>query len=106
MRALAFTGSSRFFLFPDVPTVAEAVAPGYETSSWLGLVGPASLPQDIAEKLNDALARILKNPDIIQRLRLLGSEAKPTTQSAFKSRVIDDIEKWNKVVETAKMERI
>lgn len=106
MRALAFTGKSRFFLFPDVPTVAEAVAPGYETSSWLGLVGPAGLPQDIADKLNAALARILKTSEVDQKLRQLGSEASPTSSIAFRERVTRDIDKWNKVVESAKIERI
>ena len=106
LRALAVTGTQRFFALPDTPTIAEAGLPGYETSSWLGLVGPAALPADIAAKLNAAVATILADPAMIEKLRGIGSLAKPTTGDVFRERVASDIAKWRKVVEDAKIERI
>ena len=106
MRALAVTGSKRFFALPDVPTVAEAGIAGYETGSWLGLVGPAALPADVVAKLNGVVHKLLGEPDTASKLRALGSEVVPTTPEAFKSRLVSDIAKWTSVVETAGIQRI
>lgn len=106
VRALAVTGAQRFFALPDVPTIAEAGVPGYDTSSWLGLAAPAGLPADITSKLNAATATILADPQIIEKLRNIGSIARPTSSEAFRARVASDIAKWTKVVDDAKIERI
>ncbi len=106
LRALAVTGARRFYALPDTPTISEAGLPGYETSSWLGLAGPAGLPPDIAARLNAGVATILADPTVIEKLRALGSLASPTSGQAFRDRVVSDIEKWTKVVADANIERL
>ena len=106
LRALAVTGSQRFFALPDTPTIAEGGVPGYETSSWTGVVGPAGLPADIAARLNGAIATILADPAMIEKLRGIGSIARPTSGEVFRDRVASDIAKWTRVVADAKIERI
>ena len=106
LRALGITGPSRFFVLPDVPTFAEAGVPGYAVTSWLGLAGPAGIPQPTIAKLNAEVVAILNEPDTIERLKKIGGEAKPTTADGFRSRVASDIEKWTKVVADAGIARI
>ena len=80
--------------------------PGYETSSWLGLVGPAGLPADIHAKLHEAMGKVLADPAIVQKLRDIGSNARPTSGAEFRDRVASDIAKWTKVVDEAKIDKI
>jgi tripartite-type tricarboxylate transporter receptor subunit TctC len=106
LRALGITGPSRFFVLPDVPTFAEAGVPGYAVTSWLGLAGPAGIPQPVIAKLNAEVVAILNEPDTIERLKKIGGEPKPTTADGFRSRVASDIDKWTKVVADAGIARI
>jgi len=106
MRGLAVTGAKRLAGLPDVPTFAEAGLPGYAVTSWLGLAGPAGIPQPAIAKLNAEVVAILNEPDTIERLKKIGGEAKPTTADGFRSRVASDIEKWTKVVADAGIARI
>jgi len=106
LRALGTTGPSRFFVLPDVPTFAEQGVQGYAVTSWLGLAGPAGLPQPLVEKLNAETVAALAEPDTIERLKKIGGEARPTAPEAYRSRVASDIAKWTKVVADAGIERI
>lgn len=106
LRALGVTGAQRFYALPETPTIAEAGVSGYETSSWLGLAAPAGLPADIAAALNKAVAAVLADPAIVEKLRNIGSNARPTSSAAFRDRVASDIAKWTKVVDDAKIEKI
>src|SRR5262245_30430980 len=72
LRAFAVTGAKRFFALPDVPTIAEAGIEGYVTGSWLGLAGPAGLPQDIVAVLNKTVHQLLAEPATVDKLRTLG----------------------------------
>lgn len=96
LRAIAVTGSQRFFALPDVPTIGETVR-GYETSSWLGLAGPPNLPEAIVARLNGETHAFLADPAIVERLRTLGNVPAPTTPAAFKERVAADVAKWTRV---------
>ena len=106
LRALATTGASRFFALPDVPTVAESGFPDFVIGSWQGVVGPAGLPEPIVKRLNTEIAAIVSEPTVVERLKTLGNDPKPSTADAFKSRVAADIDKWTKVVSAANIERI
>jgi tripartite-type tricarboxylate transporter receptor subunit TctC len=106
LRALAVTGSNRFFGLPDIVTVSEAGFPGYYVTSWQGLAAPAGLAPAILDRLNSELAGILAEPQFADRLRAFGNEPKISTGNAFKARVASDIEVWNKVVADANIERI
>jgi tripartite-type tricarboxylate transporter receptor subunit TctC len=89
-----------------VPTFAEAGVPGYAVTSWLGLGGPAGIPQQLIARLNAEMVAILKEPETIERLRRIGGDARPTTPEGFKERVASDIEKWTTTVASAGIERI
>jgi tripartite-type tricarboxylate transporter receptor subunit TctC len=106
LRALGVTGSSRFFVLPAVPTFAEAGVPGYAVTSWLGLGGPAGIPQPLIARLNAETVAILKEPETVERLRKIGGDARPTTPDGFRARVASDIEKWTKTVADAGIARI
>ncbi len=105
LRALAVTGSKRFFALPDVPTIGETVA-NYETSSWLGLAGPPKLPADITARLHTEITGILADPKLLDRFKVLGNLPAPTTPDGFKARVKSDIAKWTRVVSEAGIPRV
>ena len=106
VRALAVTSTTRFFSLPDVPTTAEAGVPGYTFTSWQGLVAPAGLPPAIVQRLNAEVATILAEPATSDRIKTVGNVASPSSPDAFKARIAADIDKWSKVVNDAKIERI
>jgi len=106
LRALAVTSAARFFSLPEVATTAEAGVPGYAFTSWQGLVAPAGLPQPVVSRLNTEVATILAEPTTIERIKLVGNEPSPSSPEAFRARIAADIDKWTKVVDAARIERI
>ncbi len=97
VRALAVTTAQHWPELSDLPAVAETV-PGYEHTSWNGMWGPAGMPKAIVTRLNQTLARLLKLPDVQERLRTDGRAPAHTSPEEF-ARVIErDIAKWSKVV--------
>jgi tripartite-type tricarboxylate transporter receptor subunit TctC len=106
LRALGTTSPSRFFSLPDVPTICEAGVSDYVVTSWQGLAGPAGLTGSIVERLNAEIAAILAEPMIIERLRALGNDPRPSSPGEFKARFIADVSKWSGVVAAANIERI
>jgi len=75
LRALAVTGRRRSALLPDLPTIAESGLPGYEASSWYGVLVPAGTPRAIVLHLNEAILKCLEEPDVQARLAADGAEA-------------------------------
>jgi tripartite-type tricarboxylate transporter receptor subunit TctC len=106
LRAIAVTGDTRFFALPDVPTIAETGVPGYLVTAWQGLLAPAGLPEAIVRRLNAEVVGTLKEPPVIERLRLIGNDPRPTSPEEFKARMAADIAKWTAVVDGANFERI
>ena len=106
LRAVAVTGDRRFFAVPEIPTVAEAGVPGYLVTAWQGLVAPAGLPAAIVNRLNAEVTGILREPTVVERLRALGNEPRPTSPEEFKARMAADIAKWTAVVDGGSFERI
>jgi tripartite-type tricarboxylate transporter receptor subunit TctC len=106
LRALAVTGAQRFFALPDVPTIAEAGVAGYAVTGWQGLLAPAGLAPAIVDRLNAEVVAILKEPTVVERLRALGNDPRPTTPDEFRARIVDDIAKWTAVVDASNFERI
>ena len=97
LRALAVTTEQRSPALPDVPAIAEFV-PGYSVSGWNGMWAPAGTPREIVLRLNQALARMLKQPDIQERLRASGREPAHSTPEEFAHVIARDIATWSKVV--------
>jgi tripartite-type tricarboxylate transporter receptor subunit TctC len=106
LRALGTTGATRFFSMPEVPTLSEAALPGYVVTSWQGLAGPAGVSPLIIDRLSREVAALLAEPAIVERLRMLGNDPKPSSPDAFKARIVADVEKWIGVVEAANIERV
>src|SRR5690606_39251776 len=98
LRALAVTSAKRSPSLPDVPTVAEAGVPGYEASSWFGLVAPADTPKSIIDKTQQAVAEALKQPEVREKLSAQGAEPVGNTPEEFARFIEAETEKWGKVV--------
>ena len=97
VRAFATTGPKRLPALPDVPTLAEAGVPGYEVILWYGLLGPAGLSDDVTAKIYAAMARVLKMPEVQERLAGLGVEPVGSTPAAYAAFLKAEIAKWEKV---------
>jgi tripartite-type tricarboxylate transporter receptor subunit TctC len=97
LRGLAVTSEQRSPVMPDLPAVAEFV-PGYTAVTWFGMWAPPGTPKAIVSQLNQAVARILKRPDVQERLRNDGMDAAHDTPDEFSRFVARDIAKWTRVV--------
>jgi len=100
-RALAVTTAHRSSVAPDVPTLAEAGYPGFDVSSWQGIVVPAGTPQPIVEKLHATLVKILGEPGVKAQFAQQGAEAAPGTPEDFGSYIAAEISRWKKVAQEA-----
>lgn len=98
LQALAVTGPRRSALLPDLPTVSEAGLPGYEVVAWSGIIGPKALPPAIAQKINAAINKTLKEPSIIKGMHDLGYEIVGGTPEQFAAMVAKERAKWADVI--------
>jgi len=97
VRALAVTGTKRSAAMPEVPTVAESV-PGFSAVGWYGVLAPAGTDAAIVNKLSAEINRILKLPEVSERLSSLGAEPTGSTPEEFAAHIRTEIAKWGKVV--------
>jgi tripartite-type tricarboxylate transporter receptor subunit TctC len=100
LRALAVTTATRSDVLPDIPTMAEFV-PGYETSQWYGVGAPKGTPAEVIDKLNKEINAVTTDPTIEARLAGLGVEPMSMTSAAFGKFIVDETEKWGKVIRAA-----
>ena len=101
LRALAVTTAKRAAVAPDLPTVAEAALPGFDSGQWWGLYGPAGLPAPIVTRLNSEANKALRMPEVRNRLAADGAEAAGGTPQELAAYHKADYEKWAKVVKAA-----
>ena len=101
LRPLAVTTKTRVSSLPDVPTMQEAGIPGYESVSWGGLMAPAGTPPAIINKLHAEFARILKLPDVAERMEALGSTIVGSGPAEFSAFLQAEIRKWDAVAKKA-----
>jgi len=101
LRALAVTGSKRSQLLPDLPTIAEAGVPGYDSYVWFGIVAPAGTPPDIIAKLNATLVKIAATPAFRDRLSAQGYDVLSTTPEQMAASIRGEIAKWGKIVKAS-----
>ena len=99
--AFAVTSAQRVPMLPDVPTVAEAGLPGYDSTGWFGVVAPAGTPAPIVARLNAAINAALGDAQIQASLRALGVEPAPGTPEAFDGYIRSETKKWAKVIQDA-----
>ena len=99
LKALAVTSTQRSAALPDVPTVAESGLPGFEASSWFGLLAPAGTPKDVVAKVNAEVAKWLATPDAKEKLTAQGAiVATGLTPDDFVRHIAAETTKWQKVV--------
>ena len=104
LRALAVAGPRRSRLAPDLPTVSEAGLPGFHFNGWYGMVAPASTPRPIVNRLSETLRRIVKSPEIVERMGATGNEPVASTPEEFDRLIREEIPKWAKVIREAKIQ--
>ena len=98
LRALGVTGSKRSPALPDVPTIAEAGLPGYESLSWSGIAVPTGTPPNIIARLNKEIATILTQPDIRDKFAQAGADPIGGTPQQFGHHIRGEREKWSKLI--------
>ena len=99
LRALAVSSAKRLSTLPDLPTVAEAGVPGYESLGWFGLMVPAGTPAEIVTRLNREVNRILALPEVRERLLELGADPASTTPAQFGEFIRRENTKWAKFMQ-------
>ena len=101
LRPLAVTTEQRLPYLPDVPTIAESGFPDYEINSWQAVFAPGGTPKDIVAKINGELVRMLKMPEVHQRISLEGADPVGSSPEQFSARVQSEIAKWSRVAKQA-----
>ncbi len=101
LRALALIAPRRSPAIPEVPTVAEAGLPGFEVTTWYGVLAPAGTPRPIVTRLNAELVRIMHAPELKERLAALATDPATGTPEEFADYIKREIEKWGEVVRQA-----
>ena len=98
IRVIAVSSARRSPAFPDVPAMAESGLPGFDTTSWFCIVGPAGLPKAIVARLNSEIVNILNNAEVKERLTAAGVNVESTTPEGLRAFVRAEIQKMRKSV--------
>jgi tripartite-type tricarboxylate transporter receptor subunit TctC len=101
LRALGISTTARSPAIPELPTLAEAGVPGYESSLWYGLLAPAGTSKPVVTRLHEAVTHALKTPDLIERFAGLGAEPTGSTPAAFAGYIQIEVQKWGKLISSA-----
>lgn len=101
LRGLGVSSAKRSSVLPDMPTIAASGVPGYEFSTWYGVLAPAKTPNAIITKINQAMVKGLNAPDLRERLGSQGMDADPSTPAEFRKLIGDEIKKWREVIESS-----
>lgn len=101
LRALAVTTSKRIPQLPDVPTLQEAGVPGYEASVWLALLAPAATPRDIVSRLNSEIAKLMASAETKKAMYDAGVEVSLSSPEALGEYMVQEMDRWGKVVKDA-----
>jgi len=101
VRALATTGLARSSVLPEVPTLNEAGVPGYETTIWLGIMAPKGTPQEIVDRLNAEIGKIIARPAVKEAWAKQGAVPMTMTPPEFGVFLKGDVEKWAKAIARA-----
>src|SRR5262249_7410786 len=102
---LATTGPARTSYLPDVPTMMESGISDFDVTSWNGISTPAGTPPEIVQLLSTAIIEALKSPDVQQKAKQFGMEARGSTPDQMTERMKRDIAKWAALIEKAGLEK-
>jgi tripartite-type tricarboxylate transporter receptor subunit TctC len=106
LRAIAVTSRTRFTLLPDVPTLNESGLAGYEVNSWNGIAAAVRTPHAIVERLNKELHAAVNSAQIKQRFQELGVQPNLSSPDGMRKLLVDEIAKWNALIDKAKIPRL
>ncbi|WP_395705648.1 tripartite tricarboxylate transporter substrate binding protein [Casimicrobium huifangae] len=101
LKAVAVTSGKRAPALPNVPTIAESGLPGFEASSWFGLLAPAGTPKEIVDKVSAQIQKMLQTPEMKERLASQGADGVGNTPEQFAAHIKTEIDKWAKVVKAS-----
>jgi tripartite-type tricarboxylate transporter receptor subunit TctC len=101
LRALALLGKERYPDLPDVPTAAESGMPEFEVDTWYGVLAPAGVPREIVARLNGDLVRMMRAPEMRERLAPMGIQPLASTPEEFGEFLKSEVARWGKVVREA-----
>ncbi|HTE16028.1 MAG TPA: tripartite tricarboxylate transporter substrate-binding protein, partial [Burkholderiales bacterium] len=101
IKAIATTGLTRARIYPDVPTTHESGLPGFEVTSWHGMLAPAKVPREIILRLNKTFHAIVEKPDVREMLLSEGGDLKPGTPDEFAAFLRSEVAKWAQVIKRA-----
>ena len=103
LRALAVTGDKRVAAFPDTPTLAESVLPGFNAISWIGLLAPAGMPQDLQDKIAADVRAVLADETVRARFVALGGVPRATSPPEFAKLIADDRSRYAQIIRSRKI---
>ena len=103
LRALAVTGDKRVAAFPDTPTLAESVLPGFNAISWIGLLAPAGRPQDLQDKIAADVRAVLADETVRARFVALGGVPRATSPPEFAKLIADDRSRYAQIIRSRKI---
>lgn len=101
IRALAVGSAKRSPQLPEVPTIAESGLPGFEASTWFGIIAPAATPLEIVSRLHTTLVKTISEKEVTQRLLSQGMEPVLNTPEQFAERIRQDLPRWGKLLKAA-----
>jgi len=101
LRALGISSAKRSAAAPGLPTIAESGVPGFEASTWFGMLAPTGTPKDINGRLGEELRKIVHTPAVREQLIAQGADPIGSTAEEFRARIRSDIEKWTRTIKAA-----
>jgi tripartite-type tricarboxylate transporter receptor subunit TctC len=106
IKILAVASPKRAGSLPNVPTVAEAALPGFQSVTWFAVVAPPGTPEAIVQEINAAMAEAIQHPEVQRRFRAVGADPVGNTRAEAAAFIREETERWQKVIEAANMPRI
>lgn len=101
LRAIAVTSEKRFSLLPEIPTVTEGGVPGFDMSTWWGLVAPGAVGKDIVARLHGETVKLLRQPDVKEKIAFVGAETVGNTPEEFAAYIRAEAAKYARIVKAA-----
>lgn len=101
LRAIGIASRERSPLAPDVPTLIEQNIADFEAVSWYGMMAPAGTPREIVARIQRDTDRVLRQPDVVERMVAVGADPAPSSSEALATRIKVELERWGKVVKQA-----
>ena len=100
LKLLAVSTSKRLPNFPQAPTLAESGMTGYESGAWQGVMVPAKTPKEVVDKLNAAINKALKDPEVLKKLAIQSTEPLGSTPAEYGAYIKKEIARWDSVVKS------